>query len=107
MSNLKPLGAIGSIVAQLDISDPDNPALILTDNAQAEHLAHLLSPEPLIVDWVSESADHIVLRIPYTPAVDSLIVDLVDLLVTTRYAIPHLVQLSLLDTDEVHNEHTN
>ena len=92
MNNLQSLGIIGTIHAQLNVTDPDNPALILNDNAQAEHLAQLLSPEPLVVDWLSESADHIVLRVAYTPDVDKRIVDLVDLLVSTRYAIPHLVK---------------
>jgi len=97
VSNLKPLGAIGSIIVQLDVTDPDQPALILNDNVQAEHLAALLSPDPLVVDWVDEQADRVVLRIPYTPAMDRLIVDLIEVLGSVRYAIPGIVQLSLLD----------
>jgi hypothetical protein len=99
VSNLKPLGKIGALTVQLDITDPDHPALIVNDNAQGENLVQLLSDEPLLVDWLDGSTDHIVLRLAYTPDVDKFIVDLVDLLVTTRYAIPHLVQLSLLDMD--------
>ena len=92
---MKYLGTIGTITVQLDVTDQDHPALIVNDNAQGENLVQLLSDEPLIVDWIDGSTDHIVLRLDYTPDVDKRIVDLVDLLVTTRYAIPHLVQLTL------------
>ena len=94
---MKTLGHIGSILVKLDISDPTHPELILNDNAQAEHLAALLSPEPLIIDWLDNTTDHIVLRLAYTSEVDRLIVDLIDVLGSARYAIPGIVQLVLLD----------
>jgi hypothetical protein len=103
---MKILGHIGSILVKLDISDPEHPELILNDNAQAEHLAALLSTEPLVIDWLDDTTDHIVLRLAYTPDMDHLIVDLIDVLISIRYAIPGIVQLSLLEGIEEYDEPT-
>lgn len=98
MNELKQIGHIGSILVQLDCSDAAHPALILNDIPQAEHLAQLLSPEPLVIDWLGENfPDCVVLSLAYTPDVDRLIVDLIDTLGSVRFAIPGLVQLSMLN----------
>lgn len=99
MNNLKDLGYIGNVHVQLDLSDPAQPALILSDNAQAEHLAGILSPDPVIVDWLDETDDHTVIRVPITASVDRIIVDIINTLGTVRYSIPGLVQIGL-DTEK-------
>lgn len=103
MNEIKDIGYIGSVNVRLDITDPARPALILTDNAQAEHLAGLLSPDPVIIDWISETDDHTVIRLPITDAVDRVIVDMIEILASARYSVPGLVQLKMLDAQGTSN----
>jgi len=89
MANLKPLGTIGNVTVQLDMTDAKQPALILNDNALAEHLATVISPEqPLVVDWLDEWKDHVILRLTYTPAVDRRIADIINTLMAIYDAVP-------------------
>ncbi len=96
MNNLKQLGTIGDIAVQLDVMDPDHPVLILNDNAQAERLAALLSPDPnqpLDLDWQdSHDPDSTILRLTYTPALDRRIADVINVLTTLYFAVPDQVR---------------
>ena len=93
MNNLKPLGTIGSVTVQLDTTDAKQPALILNANALAEHLATLISPEqPLVVDWLDEWKDRVILRLNYTPAVDRRIADIINTLMAVYDAVPNQVR---------------
>lgn len=96
MDKLKAIGQIGPITVQLDTSDPNAPVLILNDNAQAERLAALLSPDPnqpLDLDWRDcNDPDGTILRVTYTPAVDRRIADIINALLAVYYAVPSQVR---------------
>jgi len=84
---MKKLGYIGNILVKLDLSDPAHPELILNDNAQSEHLTALLSTDPLVLDWLDDTTDHIVLRIAYTPDTGRTIADLIHVLVMAQLLV--------------------
>lgn len=90
------LGYIGGVRVWLDFecTGAAQPALLLDNTQQGERLAALLSPDPLVLDQFGDTP---VLRVEYTPALDSLIVELINVLGSARYAAPGLVQMALLD----------
>lgn len=91
----KTIGKIGDIVVRLDGTDPEHPAIVLDDNAQAERLAGLLCDpnRPLEIDWQdSDNPDGTIIRIPYTPVVDSRIADLINVLGRVYFGTPENVR---------------
>jgi len=85
------VATIGNIIIQLDTS-PDKTTLILSDNAQAQRLAALISlnpDRPLDIDWQdAESPDSTIIRMEITPAEDRRIADIINGLLALYYAIP-------------------
>lgn len=92
------LGYIGGARLWLE-PDPTLAMLIIEATPQGTWLARLLSPDPPQPVMLSQpDMPHVsALRVPYTPDVDRLIVELVEVLGGARYLVPGLVQLSLLE----------
>lgn len=96
MNKLKKLGQIGSAAIRLDLTNAEQPVLMLDDSAEAQRLAALISADPgqpFEIDWLD--ADHpeaTILRVPYTPAADRRLADLLNALLAVYYAIPDQVR---------------
>lgn len=99
MNEFTYLGYIGGVRVWLDNGTGGwwPPALLIDSTHQGEQLAALLSPDPPVVDMYGDSP---VLRVAYTPALDRLIVELINVLGSARYAMPGLVQISIFEVGD-------
>ena len=99
MSRTTYLGYIGGARLWFD-DDPNLPTLFVEATPQGTWLARLLSPDPpnpVLLSRTDMLQGIRSLCIPYTPAVDRIIVELVEVLGGARYLVPGLVQLSLVE----------
>ena len=99
MTKFTYLGYIGGVRVWLD-SEGDGwrpPSLLMDSTHQGEQLAALLSPDPPVADTYGDSP---VLRVAYTPALDRLIIELINVLGSARYAMPGLVQMTIFEVSD-------
>jgi hypothetical protein len=104
MSEETYLGYIGGARLWFE-PDPAIPALLVEATPQGGWLARLLSadpPRPFTLHRAEQGDEWgvRVIRVPYTPSVDRLIIELVEVLGSARYLVPGLVQLSMLEVSD-------
>jgi len=99
MTEITYLGYVGGVRIWLD-SQGDGwqpPALLIDSTHQGEQLAALLSPDLPVAATYGDSP---VLRVAYTPALDRLIIELINVLGSARYAMPGLMQMSMFEVGD-------
>ena len=102
MADITILGYIGNARIWLE-ADPALSMLLIEGTPQGNWLARLLSPDPpqVVTQHLAGIGQDVqVIRIPYTPDVDRLIFETIDVLGSARYLAPGVVQLELFEVSD-------